>query len=153
MAFGTWRAWQPGADGTSQETRAQRPALELVAPALAAPPARPTADAGFDRTVGVGETVPLDGGGSTAPKRKELSFSWTLASIPVGSAAAFVDPATLQPSFQVDEPGDYVVELIVTEGNKDSAPDTVVISTLNSAPVAEAGPDQAISAGQTVPRW
>ncbi len=35
-AFGAWRAWQPGADGTSEETRAQRPALELVAPALGA---------------------------------------------------------------------------------------------------------------------
>ena len=74
-AFGTWRAWQPGADGTSQETRAGRPALELVAPAFAAPPTGPTADAGFDRTVGIGETVLLDGGGSTAPKRKELSLA------------------------------------------------------------------------------
>ena len=94
-AFNCWKKvyqgygiWQPGLDGTGEETQAQRPALELVAPAFAAPPAGPTANAGFDRTVALGETVLLDGGGSTAPKRKELSFSWTLASIPVGSAAA-----------------------------------------------------------------
>ena len=29
VAFGTWRAWQPGADGTSRETQAQRPALDV----------------------------------------------------------------------------------------------------------------------------
>ena len=28
-AFGTWRAWQPGSDGTSRETQAQRPALDV----------------------------------------------------------------------------------------------------------------------------
>ncbi len=97
VAFGTWRAWQPGADDTSRETQAQRPALELVAPAFAAPPAGPAADAGFDRTIGVGDNILLDGGGSTAPKRKELSFSWTLALIPVGSAAALSGAGVRRP--------------------------------------------------------
>ena len=54
------------------------------------------------------------------------------------------------PSFVVDRPGTYVAQLIVNDGTVNSAPDTVTISTLNSAPVANAGPDQAVSVGQAV---
>ncbi len=94
---------EPGGPGnpgrTAQARRRRRSAGRwMVAPAFAAASAGPTADAGFDRTVGVGETALLDGGGSTAPKRKELSFSWTLASIPAGSVAVLDDPASLQPT-------------------------------------------------------
>jgi hypothetical protein len=39
-------------------------------------------------------------------------------------------------------PGTCVAQLIVNDGIADSAADTVVISTLNSPPVANAGPDQ-----------
>ena len=46
------------------------------------------------------------------------------------------------PTFVVDEPGAYVVELIVHDGTVSSPPDTVTISTSTSAPVADAGPDQ-----------
>jgi len=37
-----------------------------------------------------------------------------------------------------------VAQLIVNDGKVDSAPDTVVITTENSAPVANAGPDQTV---------
>ncbi len=50
----------------------------------------------------------------------------------------------------VDLPGNYVVQLIVNDGTVDSAPDTVTISTDNSAPVADAGPDQSALFGDTV---
>ncbi len=148
--FGTWRAWQPGADGTSERTRAQRPALELVAPAFAQGNQPPTANAGFDRTVSAGQTVVLDGNGSTEPEGAKVDFLWAFVSLPAGSAAALDDPTAVRPSFAADLAGDYLIELVVSEGPRDSAPDTVAISTTNSAPVADAGRDRAIALGQTV---
>src|SRR5262249_9195911 len=59
-------------------------------------------------------------------------------------------PMAVQPTFVVDLPGIYVVQLIVNDGHVDSAPATVVISTQNSKPVANAGPDQQVTVGDTV---
>ncbi|MGH8547581.1 MAG: putative Ig domain-containing protein [Methylococcales bacterium] len=56
----------------------------------------------------------------------------------------------VNPSFTVDLPGIYVVQLIVNYGTDDSVPDTVVISTANSRPVADAGADQNALVGDTV---
>ena len=123
----------------------------LVQPAQAAPPGPPVADAGLDRTVALDATVVLDGTGSTDPKERSLqSFTWTLLSVPVGSTAALDDATLIKPRFTVDLAGDYTVELVVAQGNRTSDPDTVVISTVNSAPVADAGADQAIELAQTV---
>ena len=50
----------------------------------------------------------------------------------------------------MDRPGTYVVQLIVNDGKLDSDPDTVTLSTQNSKPVANAGPDQSAPLGQSV---
>ena len=42
------------------------------------------------------------------------------------------------------------MQLIVNDGSVDSTPDTVTFSTVNSKPVANAGPDQGGPAGQPV---
>jgi K319L-like, PKD domain len=67
-----------------------------------------------------------------------------LTTRPPGSAATLSDPTLVNPTFVVDKPGDYVIQLIVNDGTVDSATDTVIISTLNSPPVANAGPDQTV---------
>ena len=54
------------------------------------------------------------------------------------------------PNFTADEPGDYVIQLIVNDGTVNSAPDTVTIITTNSKPVAEAGPNQNVLVDTTV---
>jgi hypothetical protein len=55
------------------------------------------------------------------------------------------DPSAVNPSFVVDQFGTYVAQLIVNDGTEDSIqPDTVIISTENVRPVANAGPDQAV---------
>ncbi|NOQ90006.1 MAG: hypothetical protein GQ549_03570, partial [Gammaproteobacteria bacterium] len=110
----------------------------------------PVADAGVDQSVFVGNTVTLDGSGSTDADSDALSFSWSLTSIPAGSTAALSDPAAVNPSFDIDVPGEYVAQLIVNDGMVASTPDTVNISTINSAPVADAGVDQTALEGNTV---
>lgn len=105
----------------------------------------PVANAGADQTVHAGIAVTLDGSASTDPDGQSLSFAWTIVSKPVASLAELSDPAALNPTFVADIPGKYVIQLVVTDTlGLPSAPDTVIISTSNSAPVADAGPDQAI---------
>ena len=61
---------------------------------------------------------------------------------PAGSAAVLANPTSVSPTFTVDLAGDYTAQLIVNDGTVDSPPDSVIISTVNVAPVANAGPDQ-----------
>ena len=50
----------------------------------------------------------------------------------------------------VDRPGAYMAQLMVNDGQVDSQPDVVTISTVSLPPVANAGPDQTGLVGQTV---
>ena len=112
-------------------------------PTVSAWAADPVADAGPDQTVLVGDTVQLDGSGSNDPDPLDtLTFAWSFVSVPAGSTATLSDPTAVNPTFVVDVSGNYVVQLIVNEGTVDSLPDSVSISTDNSPPVADAGPDQ-----------
>jgi RHS repeat-associated protein len=112
--------------------------------------APPVANAGDDATVFVGYTVTLDGSASSDADGDALSYQWRFQSTPTGSAAALTGADTLNPFFTVDLPGTYIVELIVNDGQADSAPDAVTISTQNSPPVANAGADQTVFVGDTV---
>ena len=110
----------------------------------------PLADAGLPQSAFRDDVVSLDGSASSDPDGDPLTFSWTLTP-PAGSAAALSDATAVKPSFTVDLLGDYAAELTVNDGFEDSAPDAVTISTSNAAPVADAGPDQAITlVGTTV---
>ena len=104
----------------------------------------PIADAGWDQTVSVDEVVTLDGSRSSDLEGDRLTFQWHLYPAP-GSATTLLTPTALNPTFTVDVAGDYVVKLMVTDGTVNSVLDSVSISTVNSAPVAHAGPDQAVS--------
>lgn len=48
---------------------------------------RPIANAGPDQARFVGETVALDGGGSSDPDGDPLAFRWTMMTVPPGSLA------------------------------------------------------------------
>jgi hypothetical protein len=110
----------------------------------------PVANAGPDQTVFVLQVVTLDGSRSSDVDGNALTFSWTFVSRPAGSAAALTNPAAANPTFVVDQPGAYVVQLIVNDGSVDSPPDAVSITTQNSPPAANAGPDQSVFVTQTV---
>jgi mono/diheme cytochrome c family protein len=112
----------------------------------------PTADAGPDRNVATGTLVTLDGSGSQDADADPLTYSWTMVSRPAGSSAGLSNETQVGPTFTADTNGTYVMELIVNDGTTDSAPDTVSItaSTANSAPTADAGPDQSTTVGTAV---
>ena len=61
---------------------------------------------------------------------------------PAGSAAILQNPTAAMPTFTADRPGLFVAQLIVFDGLLQSAPDTVTITTTDTAPTANAGPDQ-----------
>src|SRR5262249_35874668 len=106
--------------------------------------------AGPDQTVFVGTTVHLDGSKSSDVDGDALMFTWSVIRSPSGSTATLLDPTVVNPTFVVDKPGTYVVQLIVNDGIGNSAPAIVTITTINSRPVANAGPDQIVVLGQTV---
>src|SRR6185436_2752278 len=110
----------------------------------------PVANAGADQSGYVGQTVTLDGSGSTDVDGNALSYVWALTSRPAGSAAAVSDPTAVTPTFVLDRSGVYVAQLIVNDGTVSSPADTVTVTTLNSAPVANAGADVSVIAGRTV---
>ena len=112
--------------------------------------APPAAEAGPDQTVFVGSLVQLDGSGSTDLEGAALTYVWSFLSKPTASTASLDDASAVMPSFTVDLPGAYTLELVVNDGNVDSQPDTVSINTENSQPVAEAGPDQEALVGDSV---
>ena len=110
----------------------------------------PVADAGPDQTVQVTDSVQLDGSDSTDVDGDLLTFRWTMLTQPASSTATLDDSTSVMPSFVADAPGGYEIELIVNDGSVDSAPDSVTITTINSPPVADAGPDQTVFVTQTV---
>jgi len=110
----------------------------------------PQASAGPDQTAYYGQTVVLDGSHSVDPDSDPLHYAWSLTAKPLGSTAVISDPALVNPSFRVDRLGDYRVSLVVNDGQVDSAPDTVIVSTLNSPPVANAGANQTGKVGDTI---
>jgi hypothetical protein len=110
----------------------------------------PVANAGPDQSATVGQTVQLDGSGSSDVDGDLLTSQWAFTAVPSGSHAALSDPSAVQPTFVVDKPGTYVVQLLVNDGAVNSAADTVTISTVNSRPVADAGPDQSVQVGVQV---
>jgi hypothetical protein len=110
----------------------------------------PVANAGPDQTAFVTDTVTLNGSGSGDPDSDPITYSWSFSSKPAGSSAALANPTTVNPNFVVDKAGSYVVQLIVNDGQLDSPPDTMTVSTLNTAPVANAGPDQSVFVDDTV---
>lgn len=102
----------------------------------AAPNSAPTANAGPNQSVNIGNTVTLDGSGSSDPDGNPLTYSWSFISVPNGSMAALSNATSVNPSFTVDKAGTYEVSLIVNDGTVDSAPSTVLIQASSKQAVA-----------------
>jgi len=116
-------------------------------------PPLPIANAGSSQTVHAGKVVTLDGSGSSDPSGLvPLTYAWSFVSVPPGSTATLSGPTSVHPTFTADLVGNYVIQLVVTNSTGvQSSPSTVTISTTNTAPIANPGPDQVIiQVGTTV---
>lgn len=110
----------------------------------------PVANAGADQSVSVGQIVQLNGSASSDADGDPITYQWSIIDAPVGSVATLSDPAIASPTLTIDVFGTYTVQLIVNDGVVDSAPDTVILNVVNTPPVANAGPDQAVFVGDNV---
>lgn len=114
-------------------------------------PVPPLANAGPDQTVRVGSLVTLDGSASSDPGGQiPLTYAWSFVSKPRASRATLSGTSEVDSAFSPDVAGDYVIQLVVTNAVGLSSAATVTVSTLNSPPVADAGPDQVITVVGTV---
>jgi archaellum component FlaF (FlaF/FlaG flagellin family) len=109
----------------------------------------PEAHAGENRSVTINTEVSLSAVASSDEDGDSLTYRWQLLEKPTGSIAALSNANSLQPQFTVDRQGSYRIELIVNDGQIDSQPAYVTISTENSKPIAKAGDDQTVKVQQT----
>jgi hypothetical protein len=72
--------------------------------------------------------VCLDGRESYDRDGAVVAFRWMLTYKPAGSAASLTDDRGVDPCFTADFPGDYSVQLIVNDGERDSAPASVLVT-------------------------
>ena len=92
----------------------------------------PTANAGPDQVVDVGNTVSLDGSGSVDPENDAISYEWTITTRPAGSTAELAGADTATPSLTPDVAGEYVVSLTASDFIGPGAPDSVVVTATSS---------------------
>ena len=113
----------------------------------------PIANAGDDQTVNEADTVTLDGSGSTDPEGNIEDYLWTqLAGTPV----VLDDPYEFQTTFTAPLVGvsgetlTFQLEITDDEGLKDTDTITIIVTNINQAPSANAGPDQSVYESDTV---
>ena len=87
----------------------------------------PIADPGFDRVVPVGEATTIDGIRSCDPDGGSLNFQWSLLSKPEGSQTT-VNQGGVQLVFTPDTAGDYLLQLVVSNGERSSHPAYALVS-------------------------
>ena len=112
----------------------------------------PAASAGPFQNVVAGQLVSLDGTASSDANLDLLTYKWILISKPVGSSAGLSLSTSSRPTFTADLVGTYVFSLQVNDGKLNSEVSYVSITATvaNSAPVANAGTEQAVAVGATV---
>ncbi|MGH9858327.1 MAG: PKD domain-containing protein, partial [Acidobacteriota bacterium] len=112
---------------------------EFDAGAFEFPNGPPVANAGSDQTAFRGQLVALDGSASNDPEGALLNFQWTILSQPTGSSVTLSDNNTVSPTFTPLLLGEYIIQLVVNDGQHTSQPDTVKVVVINRAPSVNAG--------------
>jgi hypothetical protein len=109
----------------------------------------PTANAGFDQDVNPGDTVILDGGGSTDALGTITIYSWSQTA---GPPVALANANTAQASFKAPDlnGGDRLTFRLTIADDKQHTHSDECDVRVNSTPMADAGGDQQVSDGQAV---
>jgi chitinase len=87
---------------------------------------KPVAKAGADQALPVGATVTLDASSSTDANGTPLTFAWTLARKPAGSAAAISTPDAAAATLVPDVEGVYVARLVASDGVQSASDDVTI---------------------------
>jgi len=112
---------------------------DIFAHVIIQPNRAPIADAGEDRQIFLGESITLNGGNSSDSDMPipQLTYRWNIESAPVGSSATITSPESVSATFVPDLLGDYIVSLVVNDGDAESVPDEILVRVVeNMAPEA-----------------
>ncbi len=101
----------------------------------------PTADAGEDRVVNVGDTIILDGIGSDSDGTL-VAYEWREGNVTLSNEANL--------SYASAEVGTVTLTFMVTDNNGSIASDTVNVRFLSTEPIADSGEDQTLNVGDTI---
>ncbi len=119
-------------DGAGTTNTAQQTITVTQAPPPNQPP---TASCGtVPAEVLVGQTVALDGSGSSDPEGKALNYQWAFLSKPTDSQAVIADPTAAVTSFKADKEGSYSVRLTVRDPEGASASCTLSVEAKKLTP-------------------
>ncbi len=115
-------------------------------------PELPTAYAGVDTTVNEGDTLILDGSGSSDPDGDIVTYLWSQMS---GPSVTLSSDTAQSPTFVAPEVAETLIftfVLVVSDGQADSQPDSVSITVndVNKPPIANAGVDQRVDERDTL---
>ena len=110
----------------------------------------PVPKAGEDQSVNEGDKVSLNGSGSSDEDGDALSYYWTSPAGIILNSTTVANPTFDAPDVKADT--EFSFFLIVSDGTINSAPDEVVVKVkhINKTPVANAGVDQKVEAGDIV---
>ncbi len=116
------------------------------------PDVQPVADAGSDLTVQEGDSVTLDGSGSTDTDGSIASYFWEQTA---GSSVTFSNSASVWPRFTASDIGSLSFRLTVTDndGLQDTDTCTVLVKDApepDAPPIADAGSDLIVQEGNSV---
>jgi hypothetical protein len=113
--------------------------------------APPVANAGTDQTVSGAKTVQLTAAASTDPNGDSLSYIWYQVSDPTTTPIVTLTGATTAtPTFPVPLGTSSLSFSVLVSDGTFSDVDTVTINATNTAPTANAGPDQGVQTGAAV---
>ena len=115
----------------------------------------PVADAGADQQQELGNSVEVDASASFDPDQSPapMTFEWGFVSVPQGS---LLDSASIETTptglamFVPDVAGTYTLMVTVSDGELSDSDSVMVTVSENQIPVAEAGSDQTVDAGERV---
>lgn len=109
----------------------------------------PVVNAGVNQTVNVATVVALDGSRSMDPNGLALSYQWSLVGSPAGSGAVLQNATSPFATFFADRVGTFTAQLVASNGVL-SGTATLLVTTLDVPPVANAGANQAVNMGALV---
>ena len=111
------------------------------------------AKAGLVQNVIAGNIVSLDGSESTDADNSFITYQWSIVSKPAVSVADIDNPNIVNPTFMADLPGQYSVQLIVTDAKSNRSEDSITVTVMpagNVVPVANAGTALGVVTGSLV---